>query len=381
MTDGELINLIADKPIVLRGYGAIGKYLYHLICRQGRNPEVLVCERNSKEKKRIDEEGKVNTISFEEAIQSSGYVFVVASYYSKEIIIDELKKAGIGDERIVYGVTKEAWQDYLTEMDKRKRKPLKKLRFEIDVSMHCNLDCNCCSQFGPIAKEEFANLEEVEKDLSRLSELFHGQAERIYLIGGEPLLNSELIRFMRRSREHFGNAKIDVFTNGILLFKMSDAFWEACRECKIGIIVTKYPIKADYDGMKRLVDDNKVRFEFFGTSQDFKYMTPLGLNLNGMQDIKESFALCPEANNCIKLRNGRLYTCTRPAVIYKFNGHFGTNLKTSEEDSIDIYKAKTGDEILTFLSHPIPFCRYCDNKSHKEAVEWTHSKKVITEWT
>ncbi len=381
MNNQELLNKIEGKKIILRGYGVIGEYLYRLI-RQVKNADLLVCEKNSKKEKWLKEVEKIDTISFEDAVKmNTEYVFVVASFYNKDVITSELKKEGIPYDRIIYGVTDEAWRYYLKEEEAKKRIPLKELQFEIDVAMHCNLDCNCCSQFGPIAKKEFVNISSMEKDFKRLNELFDGKAKRIYLIGGEPLLNKEINRCVEIARNNFKTAKIDIFTNGLLLFKIADSFWESCRQYKIGIIVTKYPVNVNYDKMKKLVEDHGLNFEFFGASEDFKYMTPLGLDVKGKQKAEESFALCSEANNCIKLRDGRLYTCTRPVAIYKFNEFFKTDLQVSDSDSIDIYEAKNAKEILDFLSHPIPFCRYCDNRSHKEAREWCHSKKVMEEWT
>ncbi len=379
MTNNELLKLVKDKSVIIRGFGIIGEYLTRLLCENQFCREVLVCDRNSR---KSNEQGSIPLITYDEALGSkSSYVYLIASFYSRSIMTDELIESGVDPNSIIYGVTEEAWQYYLEAQSKKKSTPLKRLQFEIDISMHCNLDCNCCSQFGAISKPEFVDIDSMERNFKRLGELFGGMAERIYLIGGEPLLNIDIIRCMEIARTSFPSGKIDIFTNGILLFSMSNKFWDTCRKYGIGLIVTKYPTKIDYDSMKALAMDHDVKFEFFGSSEDFKYMTPLGLDVEGKQDVNESFALCPEANNCIKLRDGKLFTCTRPAAIYKFNNFFEKDLSVSDEDSIDIYKAKDGQEILEFLSHPIPFCRYCDNKSHREAREWGHSKKVIEEWT
>lgn len=109
-------------------------------------------------------------------------------------------------------------------------------------------------------------------------------------------------------------------------------------------------------------------------------MTNLGLDIEGKQDIFKSFIHCGEANNCIKLKDGRLFTCTRPAAVYKFNQFFGKNLEVVDEDFIDIYKAESKDEILRKLSSPIPFCRYCNVLGERRAMEWGRTSKNIEEW-
>ena len=43
---------------------------------------------------------------------------------------------------------------------------------EISLAEHCNLNCYGCDHFAPLAKPEFADLEESRRDLTRLAELF-----------------------------------------------------------------------------------------------------------------------------------------------------------------------------------------------------------------
>lgn len=50
----------------------------------------------------------------------------------------------------------------------------KKIKFEVHITEHCNLNCKYCFHFSPLAKEEYLTLEEYERDLARLSELFGG---------------------------------------------------------------------------------------------------------------------------------------------------------------------------------------------------------------
>jgi len=71
-------------------------------------------------------------------------------------------------------------------------------------------------------------------------------------------------------------------------------------------------------------------------------------------------------------------------VAVSFNNYFiknsGAAMEATDDDSIDIYKAKDIGEIYEFLSKPMPFCRYCRIKSWEIGIEWGVSKKEITEW-
>jgi predicted aldo/keto reductase-like oxidoreductase len=87
------------------------------------------------------------------------------------------------------------------------------------------------------------------------------------------------------------------------------------------------------------------------------------------------------ANYCIELVNGKLFTCCYAAHISDFNKYFNQNLEITNKDYIDIYEANSIDEILRFLSQPIPFCRYCNWEKMEKSITWGMSKKEIIEWT
>ncbi|MDR1147159.1 MAG: hypothetical protein LBK66_00860 [Spirochaetaceae bacterium] len=148
-------------------------------------------------------------------------------------------------------------------------------------------------------------------------------------------------------------------------------------------MVTKYPINLDFDGILKIAKNNGVRLSFFrDTDKVTKSMNIIPLDINGTQNIKDSFRLCFNANNeCITLSYGRLYTCSRCATVQYFNKYFDKNIELSEMDSIDIYKANNIDEILSFLCKPIPFCRYCDLRKTEFRKPWHISNREISEWT
>lgn len=372
----ELLDCIKNyDEVVIFGAANIGLYLYQHIKANGNNRIVVLCDNSHR--KQID----IEVLPVEQAAQFyKKAVFLLTSPIHENTMRNQLLLLDIPAQQIVYAVTDEALQYDIMQKSNVKLKPLKELQFEVDIASHCNLNCKCCSQFSCIAEEEFIDVRDMEKDFKRLGELFEGKAKRIYLIGGEPLLHPNIVKCMEIARTYFPTGKISVFTNGILLMRCDEGFWESCIRNHISIIITKYPIKLDYESMIKKANAGGVEFEFFGNSEDYKYMTNLGLDPEGKQEVKDSFIRCTESNNCIKLRKGKLYTCTRPAAIYKFNQFFGLNLKVEEEDSIDIYKASSSTEILEKLAHPIPFCRYCNMSGIRKAMEWGPTERKIEEW-
>ena len=256
------------------------------------------------------------------------------------------------------------------------------LNFVVDISHHCNLNYRGCDHFSPLAEPKFYDLEQFRNDIKRLSELSDKTVGTICLMGGEPLLNPNIIEYMRTTREYFPHTRIEIVSNGIILNNQSDDFWRNCNKFNITIVLTKYPLNTNYALAEQTAKKHNVILEYFGnTNEVTKQSYHMTLDLDGTQDCRTSFLNCYHANNCIMLKNGKIYTCTVAPNIEHFNKYFGKNLPLTEYDGIDIYKANNIQEILQFLAKPIPFCRFCNVKARSFGHKWGISKKDIKEWT
>jgi MoaA/NifB/PqqE/SkfB family radical SAM enzyme len=261
-----------------------------------------------------------------------------------------------------------------------KLRPLKRLRLCIHLSDHCNLNCRGCDNFSPIAPERNVDISVFERDIARIAELTGGILGDLQMLGGEPLLHPDTHALMATARKYI-KGPIKIVTNGILLPKQPDKFWICCRVNDIQITVTKYPINIDHDKIERLAKSFGVKFSYYGdTGEKLKEMMCDPFDLDGKQNIRMNFIRCHRSNNCIELNDGKLYTCeTIPNIIY-FNKFFNKNLQVSEDDYIDIYKAKDINEILRFLCSPPPFCRYCGIDHRRRGIKWSVSRKELSEW-
>ncbi len=379
MNNRELLGKLNESIVtVIFGCGGAGSYFYQCIKSSGFQGCVAFCDNVKAKQGRFQD---YEVYSVEKAVERfSEAVYLILNPVYADVMRQQLYQLGIVEKQIIHALTDEA-EDYLMAYRRKgKEQSLSELQFEVDIVSHCNLNCKCCSQFSCIAEEEYINVEIMERDFKRLGELFAGQCKRIYLIGGEPLLHPNLSMCMSIARTYFPKGEISVFTNGVLLLKQKNEFWQICREKKISIIVTKYPITIDYEDIMKRAQKEQVSFKYFTTSEDFKFMINLGLDIDGMQDIEYNFFQCNEANNCIKLRDGKLYPCTRPAAIYRFNHYFGFDLQVCEADFIDIYRAVDKNEILRKLAEPIPFCRYCNVLKERSAMNWGKTEGKLEEW-
>jgi len=252
---------------------------------------------------------------------------------------------------------------------------LPKLEFHIEDS--CNLNCIGCNHFSPVACKNPADYEELKKDLERVAVLFGNKIGVISILGGEPLLNPEIERFLSICRELFPSNYIRVFTNGTLIKKMPESFWECCKQNNIAIACTRYPIKLDYYNIKKMVEGYGITFE--PMNRRSKKMTLYLLDAYGRQDAKDNYYRLCTSNKCTFLKHGKLYPCAYAPNIEHFNKYFKKNIPLDEDDGIDIYKVNDYKEIMEFLSRPIPFCRFCIREKNK-TVKWRVSEKSLDEW-
>lgn len=273
----------------------------------------------------------------------------------------------------------------IAELKKQIKKTLPQKQLNIlamDLNAHCNLRCQSCDHFSPLAKEEYYDINQFERDIKRSSELFGNNGiQRFVLEGGECLLNKNLFEYIRILRQYFPSTCANITTNGILLPAQKKEFWQNLKKYNIGIYYTRYPININYEKIENMAKEYSVNLFCANPHEKVKTSYKPPLDLEGKQDERESFLNCYHANNTVALKNGKIYPCTIAPYIDRFNNYFNKNLELTEKDGIDIFRAETADEILEFLARPIPFCRYCRTKERTSGHKWVISKKSIEEWT
>jgi hypothetical protein len=249
---------------------------------------------------------------------------------------------------------------------------------QVRIAYHCNLNCKSCMAFSPVTPEKYIDPAVFERDFRRLHELTGGNIGRIRLLGGEPLLHPGITGLMKKTREIFDTSSIELVTNGILLLKQDKSFWETCRDSRIIVFISRYPISINHDEIARIAAEYGVMLQYSANKPQF--MMQLAFDVTGGQNAADTFNKCWITGSCVTIEEGKLYSCSLPCGCQFFNDYFHENLSVSDKDFIDIYKVNDLGTILDFLSNPIPFCRYCDFKRIKYGQKWAPSKKEKSEW-
>jgi MoaA/NifB/PqqE/SkfB family radical SAM enzyme len=253
------------------------------------------------------------------------------------------------------------------------------------AAQHCNLNCRCCTAFSPIAQEAFLDIESYKKDMAKLSALTGKKLDAFYITGGEPLLHPRLLEIFDIARVFFPETALGFMTNGLLLLKMPEAFWENCGRNKVAINVSRYPVKLDLAKIRELTKTYHVMFDYVGGSDvPVKAMWKYPLDLEGAQPLARSFNICTQVNRCITMKDGYIYPCNTIAGIEHFNARFNTKLEKKLEltadDVLELNTVKNINEVYEFLSKPKPFCRYCNRKGVVFGIPYGQSKKELSEW-
>ena len=364
---------------VIFGYAAVGKKLYERLKKENPALNLVFCDNSSV---KHGEHNGIRVLSLQVAVANYGdSKFIVASLRHAKQMEQQLLKAGIPKEQIITELPSDIVGEELAKEQKQRLVPLDSIHIEVNINKNCNLNCKGCDHFAPIAEADTLELDVFERDMKRLADIMMEHIHRIILLGGEPLLNKNLLDYVKLARACMPRTEIYIATNGMLLGKMSEEFWCVLRSAAVGLMVTKYPVKLDYDGLKKLAEGNGIVWEYIGSSESGRALWHFPLDLLGSQDAMDSFIHCANANACHTLERGRLYTCSIAPNIRAFNNFYGKEIPLTKEDGIDIHTVHSAEDILEFLAKPINFCRFCNVKGRTYDHPWEISNQDIKEWT
>jgi len=375
------INFLEYDHYIIFGSGNNGLYVLEQLVKVYRiQSEKIYFTDNDKNKENILCDG-VAVLNPTIAIEMEGNnLFIISSQLYFEDIKLQLLNAGICKNNIF--VPNDILEKSIINY-RKKRFPREKLRISFDIVEHCNLNCKSCDHFAPLSDAYYMEYETFEKDLRRFVSLVG--IEKISTItfeGGEPLLHPLISKFISKAREICSDCEINIISNGLLLEKMDDYFWDSLKDNSIDLFLTKYPIDIDYCEIEKKALIKGVRLDYYNDSKVVKESMHKPLDLEGKMDKYDSFMLCYLANGgCAELKNGKLYQCSMIANLHIFNNYYNYKLPVTNKDYVDIYTINDSQIILDYLCNPIPACSFCNVKKWTYDNCWGISERSISEWS
>lgn len=365
--------------IAIRGCGNTGKKLKKIIDNYFID-DTVVCFVDANSKLWGDKFESIPIISQHKANmlygKESGFdkLLLPATIGSENItrIINKATEAGMNAEDI-YVTPIEAINGETSDIYVQWNEVSQMRYLEYHICDHCNMNCKGCAHFSPISPNKMASLEKIKKDLIHIKKIV-SHIEIIRILGGEPLLNPEVDKYIEITRELYKYSEIRLVTNGTLLMQQPDRVLNSIVNNNIIVDISLYPpLYNIIDKIVLFLKEHNINYRVIMGDSD---LFSSSLNLLSKADYKIKKFSCP--HKCVNLRNGKVTCCHMLAYIDIFNEYFNYDLPVS--GAIDIYNPEiTAKMLREEVMKPIPLCRYCD---FSRMYKWEKSGKQpkIDDW-
>lgn len=239
------------------------------------------------------------------------------------------------------------------------------LGMEINATRSCTNACAVCNHASTRFTEAYYMAPEVlKRDLDVMRN--HIKTKLLFIQGGEPLLHPKVVDLLRLCVESGIAAQAGVLTNGKLLPKMHDDFWELLRDGRCELRMSWYP---DLDPtIVTFALDMGQKWGFFVRPQPINSFKPLFLKNDG-----RTYFGCPW-RRCLTIHSGWFFlcplTCFFPAQFMGLPEHI---------DGIEI-EGMTDERLQTFLNRetPLETCKICAGGRGQD-IPW-HQNRSKAEW-
>lgn len=228
---------------------------------------------------------------------------------------------------------------------------------EINIVAHCNLSCRSCSHLSPTFSKYFEAPDNIFDNCSILAKYY--RPKYIKLLGGEPLLHPNLIQVLEAVRNSGISNYIQVMTNGLLLAKMSDEFWQKVDEVYVSVYPEKGIDSEDLKIYEQKAKLHNVSFQCFYFDNFRESYSEIGTTDKNL--VQQIYSTCKLAHTwrCHTVANGYFYKCPRSLFIPKA---INNDILQPNKDGIKIIDSpEFTKDLLAYLesTEPLTSCYHC----------------------
>lgn len=197
------------------------------------------------------------------------------------------------------------------------------------------------------------------------------KCQTVRVVGGEPLLHSNLAGLLNAIRTSGISEHICIVTNGTLLHRVDDQLLSLIDEIQISL----YPLSSTLvakikDNAKEICERVKVQvLEYASFRESISQFSTIDQAL-----IKTIYNTCQIAHfwRCVTVDNGKIYRCPQSMVFSEKSDDYSTTL--------EIRKVWNVDTLLSFLENNQP-CAACACCLGSIGVEFQHEQLHTSAWT
>lgn len=215
---------------------------------------------------------------------------------------------------------------------------------DLSASLGCQKRCVDCSHMSPALKPWFLTPERLAKDLASVKDIVHFKT--LQMVGGEPTLNKRLVECIHVARASGVGDAVSVITNGELLPRLADDFWQAIDYLQLSIYPTLDAGVIDYAKAK-CAEFSKPFYSTVFTEFHQQFRSP--------PNDGAHFSTCHWKSDCYQIHDGHFALCPQSLFMPKTFMGFG--------DFVDALPLEglTADKFTAFLDRTTPLnaCRIC----------------------
>ncbi|HEY1266132.1 MAG TPA: 4Fe-4S cluster-binding domain-containing protein [Candidatus Binatia bacterium] len=249
-------------------------------------------------------------------------------------------------------------------------------QLELNAAEHCNLRCVECSHLSPYVPTALAETAWVRRDLAALAPVLHCEAFRF--VGGEPLLNKNLLELVRAVRESAIADRIVVVSNGTLIDRIGDDFFQSID----ALDISRYP-ETDVDAAK--IDIARTRCARFAVQLSVNdkpqfRKVQIDREIEDEAIVRMIYGSCRNAHMsvCHAFHNGYYYKCSRPIFSDRYLALKGTPVQDlAHADGVSLHGADLLARLASYIEEEAPLrsCRYCLGTAGKNVTQRQMSRE------
>lgn len=228
---------------------------------------------------------------------------------------------------------------------------------EINAALHCNMSCKSCAHLSPLFRKKNVDPVMMVRDLEILSHSYH--ASYVKIMGGEPLLNPNLLELIKAVASTGIADEILLTTNATLLHKAPEELWDVIDSLELSLYPSRLPDKERLESFKSKAALHKVKLLInYYDNFRFSYSAERNEDISLVQDVYDT---CKMAHfwHSHTVIDGWFFRCPQSVFIPQQDEAGGWN---SEVDGLRISgEPGFAESLYKFLTRPQPLkaCESC----------------------